>query len=596
MRTLGVSVLVGAMLSGNFRSTVGAALGGLGEMDKGMSGLQRRLLDIGQAWAGMHTLQKFVVGASDQQHELEQIGITADMTAAQVETLRQGLRDLSAPGQTNQTTDDLVKAYKALASAGLTDRIKDQTAMLTVMRSVGRTATAATADIEDMSKTAFVLVDTLGVAPDALASELDRLAFAGKKGSFELKDMARYFPQLGAAAKEAGLAGTEGVATLGAALQIARKGTGDASEAATNTANFFQKMMSKETIKNLKDHNVDVLKLMTDARKQGKNPMVVYMEALDKLLGDGSTAEGAVKRQARLGAIFADAQVQNFIRPMLSNLDQFKSMLGEVKGASGTVDKDYARITNTFKEQSKAATTAMENLGDSIGRSLMPPLGSAMALATPVITWMAGVANKSPGTAAAIAAVGGAMMILPPVISTVTWATRTMNLAMLANPVGLLVAGLAIGAGLIYDNWEPIKGFFLGLWDDAKPKWDAFADFITDWATMVAAPIRMVIELGKAAWNFMQSGNLDMSGVQQAQAEAAAAGGRMWNRVAGDTPMPELGTDTKAMAAAGAAPKGQVDVNVKVDGLPRGSQVETNTQGGGVGNVDTYTGFQMGAP
>ncbi|WP_248915866.1 phage tail tape measure protein [Pseudomonas moorei] len=40
--------------------------------------------------------------------------------------------------------------------------------------------------------------------------------------------------------------------------------------------------------------------------------------------------------------------------------------------------------------------------------------------------------------------------------------------AMLMNPIGLLVTGLAVAAYLIYRYWEPIKGFFSGLWTEIK--------------------------------------------------------------------------------------------------------------------------------
>ncbi|EOK5395656.1 phage tail tape measure protein [Pseudomonas aeruginosa] len=40
--------------------------------------------------------------------------------------------------------------------------------------------------------------------------------------------------------------------------------------------------------------------------------------------------------------------------------------------------------------------------------------------------------------------------------------------ALLMNPIGLAVTAIAGGAYLIYKNWEPIKAFFLGLWEEIK--------------------------------------------------------------------------------------------------------------------------------
>lgn len=39
---------------------------------------------------------------------------------------------------------------------------------------------------------------------------------------------------------------------------------------------------------------------------------------------------------------------------------------------------------------------------------------------------------------------------------------------MLMNPIGLMITGIALAALLIYQYWEPIKGFFGGLWDGVR--------------------------------------------------------------------------------------------------------------------------------
>ncbi|MBY8957129.1 phage tail tape measure protein [Pseudomonas sp. MIS38] len=40
--------------------------------------------------------------------------------------------------------------------------------------------------------------------------------------------------------------------------------------------------------------------------------------------------------------------------------------------------------------------------------------------------------------------------------------------ALLMNPIGLLVTGIALAAYLIYRHWQPIKTFFTGLWQEVK--------------------------------------------------------------------------------------------------------------------------------
>lgn len=47
-------------------------------------------------------------------------------------------------------------------------------------------------------------------------------------------------------------------------------------------------------------------------------------------------------------------------------------------------------------------------------------------------------------------------------------ATKTVGMALMANPIGLVIGAIAGAAFLVYKYWEPIKGFFLGLWENVK--------------------------------------------------------------------------------------------------------------------------------
>ena len=41
---------------------------------------------------------------------------------------------------------------------------------------------------------------------------------------------------------------------------------------------------------------------------------------------------------------------------------------------------------------------------------------------------------------------------------------RAITLAIMSNPIGLLVAGLVTGAALVIANWQKVKDFFSSLW------------------------------------------------------------------------------------------------------------------------------------
>ena len=85
---------------------------------------------------------------------------------------------------TNQMRSEITEGLNVLVASGI-----DPTAALDYMDVIGRTATAAQADIVDISKTAFAVTDNLKVNVNDLAKTMDILAQAGKEGRFELKDM-----------------------------------------------------------------------------------------------------------------------------------------------------------------------------------------------------------------------------------------------------------------------------------------------------------------------------------------------------------------------------------------------------------------------
>lgn len=62
----------------------------------------------------------------------------------------------------------------------------------------------------------------------------------------------------------------------------------------------------------------------------------------------------------------------------------------------------------------------------------------------------------------------GLIMRTPQLLWGAVAAFKALGLAALANPVGLIVAGIAFAALLIYKYWQPIKGFFSGLWEGLK--------------------------------------------------------------------------------------------------------------------------------
>ena len=56
---------------------------------------------------------------------------------------------------------------------------------------------------------------------------------------------------------------------------------------------------------------------------------------------------------------------------------------------------------------------------------------------------------------------------------------KAMSLALISNPIGLILTLLAAAAAAIIMNWDKVKAFFSDFWEAIKPYWEATANFFT---------------------------------------------------------------------------------------------------------------------
>lgn len=102
------------------------------------------------------------------------------------------------------------------------------------------------------------------------------------------------------------------------------------------------------------------------------------------------------------------------------------------------------------------------------------------------------------GLAASVLAGGkGLLAFAGAPITTTLAGLKAVGAAMLANPLGLLIGALAVGALLVYKYWQPIKLFFSGLWDGLLVGWRKISAMFPEVgaaATQVKAAFRSLFQ------------------------------------------------------------------------------------------------------
>lgn len=340
---------------------INRSLDGLTKHTSGMLAMSRSLAAFGLTYFGATQGWDATYNAATKaQASLAEIGIKAGLTTTQLDAMHRRLTAISP--KANQFTSELIKGVDVMASMGLT-----ASQAMGSIEAIARTATATGASIEDLSKASVSAIQNLGVAPEEITKALDAMALAGNAGAFELRDMAQYMPQLSASAKTLGIDGVDGVADLAAALQVARRGTGDASTAATNLSDFMAKIVTPQTIKNFKKFGVNVTAELKKAHKNGISPIEHFIQLLDKHTQGG---KGELLTQ-----IFGDKQTLDFIRPMIADFKDYIRIREESERATGTVDSAFAKRMQTNVEKVKSLKLAIDNLGTAIGANMLTPVG-----------------------------------------------------------------------------------------------------------------------------------------------------------------------------------------------------------------------------
>lgn len=427
--------LIGKNLSEGIRKGTTDARAAMEKLDARADKLRGKF-----AWAAAKTaamgyaLAQPVENAAKFERENQLIGNTANMSPKEIAALRQTI--IAEAKATNQNADDLQSAIGYLVAAGM-----DANTAQASIHTIGRATTAAGADIQDMAQAAFTLQDALKINPSGLQQAIDILATAGKEGNVELKDMARVLPVLGAQFQSLKMQGPEAAATMAASLEIARKGAATADEAANNLQNFLSKILSPTTLANAqKKFGLDLYGIVQGAQKTGANPFEASLQAIMKATGGD---------QKKLGELFQDMQVQNFLRPMMQNWGEYQRIKGvSLNQSAGTTDRDFAKMMGTASENMKSFSIAADNLSKALGTSLTPAITKAANALAPLIEGLAKWIDKHRDLVAGITlTVAGLLALRTAIIAVQIASVAASRLQALSGALGSLpgAAGAAVG-------------------------------------------------------------------------------------------------------------------------------------------------------
>lgn len=308
---------------------------------------------------------------------LTRLGIATGQTPEQLDDMRVAMRALSK--ETGVGSDQILAA-----TSNYVDLTGDVQGANTAMRTFARVSQASGASMSDVSGAAAAMGDALKIKPEDLEETFGGLVNQGKAGAVTLKDFAAELSALAPKfARFKGATGREGALQLGAAFQVARKGFGSASEAATGlealmgalalNAGKFEAAGVKiferhkdgtKTFRNLHD----IIKGIGNS-KLAKDPTL-----LNKAFGS-KEAEGAFNQLNRLAPLYDQIVEAGMHRGVIekdlatwqqSNAGKLEATLNALKEtiAEAFTPERIEAFVDAVKEAADAIGVVIDGLGD----------------------------------------------------------------------------------------------------------------------------------------------------------------------------------------------------------------------------------------
>jgi hypothetical protein len=174
---------------------------------------------------------------------------------------------------------------------------------------------------------------------------------------------------------------------------------------------------------------------------------------------------------------------------------QVQAVLGLLTQQTGSAMGQWSAQLNTAAEQTQVASAEWENAKAALGEALLPVVAQASTLLGGLSGWMKDnsgavqvLAVVIGGLAATVLIVNGAIAAYNAVSSIATGIQWALNIAMDANPIGLII--VAIGALvaaviLMYNKFQwfrdlisDVVGWFKKAWEWITKVWNAIGDFL----------------------------------------------------------------------------------------------------------------------
>lgn len=389
------------------------------------SGIQEKVDDLA---ASMMEASK---AAQEYEISVAKVSTIADSNVLSKEGASSGLLQLSTNlrKDANEVAD---AAYEALSAGVATANVLDFTAQSSKLAVAGFTDTATAVDVLTTIMNAYRLEADQA---EQVASKLVKTQDLGKITVDEIaKVIGRVIPS--AAAYSVDL---NNIATAYAAMTASGVN-------AENSTTYLSTMLDE-----LADSGSDVAAVLEE--QTGKS--FAQLMAEGKSLGDvlGVIGKSVDNDKTKFSNLWSSATAGKAAISLLNTgTEEFNKTLNEMANSSGTVNKNYEKMTDVSDYASQRLTVANKNLAIAVGNQLNPVLDEARNAGAKILEVAAKIIDDNPILVSLISGLVASIGFLSAALSgmmiakSVAAAMTALNISLSASPLGL--AAIAVG-GLV---------------------------------------------------------------------------------------------------------------------------------------------------
>ncbi len=436
------------------------AVGHLGKLKNGLNGGMQGVAAMGAAgYAVKRSTDKSVqyeklvasmanVAYADRDAAGRMAGMK-DLDASIVKAVRDG----------GGTREEGAATLNTLLASGAMDESTAKDKLLPVLM---KASTASGASGEELSQIVVKGISQRQFTADEAQFAIDKAIKAGEAGQFELKDMARWLPQIISAGK--GMKGMSGFEAHLANLQAVAQVTGSNDQAGNAYFNLLGKITSTDAANNFKKAGVTLAPALAKARMEGVDPVTAFIELIEKkVVGKNKNFRALQKKLAAtsdknerrqlmeqaaeilqggaIGKIIQDREALLGLVGVMNGRETIKDVRGQLANAQGATDTSYRVMTSTTAYQQERLANEKDIATSGFFNWIKKPLDSLLG-------WGADTARDNPvlaSSAMGAGAVGSAYMAGSGVSS--LWSWLRGGKAIPTPPAGTAVEAAAEGVG-----------------------------------------------------------------------------------------------------------------------------------------------------